>query len=338
MRILIATGIYPPKAGGPAKYAFNLKKEFEALGHTVFVSTYTIEERLPTGMRHVWYFFKTLPAYLTAEYVIVLDTYSVGFPIAFLKMMFGGTVVLRTGGDFLWEAYIERTRHKICLSDFYNSEKKLTLKERIIFLLTKWVLHMVSIVVFSSEYQRSIWLKSYNLSIEKTSIIENQYAFPAQVSSEVSSRTFITICRPLVLKNIDLLQEAFIEAQKTDPGIELEVDYNVRPEEVIERLKNSYAVIVVSVSEISPNLVLEALSLGKPVIVTKENGLLNRIGSAVITVNPLSREEIKDAILSLSDSATYVHYKRAVESLTFTHLYKDIAQEFLNIYKSYKKH
>ena len=58
MRIFIATGIYPPKIGGPAQYAQNLKEALEKLGHRVVVKTYGIEDRLPTGVRHLFFFFK----------------------------------------------------------------------------------------------------------------------------------------------------------------------------------------------------------------------------------------------------------------------------------------
>jgi hypothetical protein len=60
MKILIATGIYPPKIGGPAQYALNLKNEFEKMGHGVRVKTYGIEGKLPTGFRHLFFFFKII--------------------------------------------------------------------------------------------------------------------------------------------------------------------------------------------------------------------------------------------------------------------------------------
>ena len=58
MKILITTGIYPPKIGGPAQYAKNLKEAFEKMGNSVSVKTFTIENRIPTGIRHIFFFLK----------------------------------------------------------------------------------------------------------------------------------------------------------------------------------------------------------------------------------------------------------------------------------------
>lgn len=82
MNILIATGIYPPEIGGPAQYAYNLENQFRAKGHNVDVRYFTkIERKLPTGLRHLYYLLKTLPAFVRADYILVLDTFSVAMPI-----------------------------------------------------------------------------------------------------------------------------------------------------------------------------------------------------------------------------------------------------------------
>src|SRR5689334_19581708 len=123
MRILISTGIYPPKIGGPAQYSKNLKETLEKKGNRVSLKTFDIEDRLPTGVRHLYFFLKIIPALLASKAAIILDTYSVGFPTVLACKLFGKKGVIRTGGDFLWEQYVERTGKKVLLSDFYESEK-----------------------------------------------------------------------------------------------------------------------------------------------------------------------------------------------------------------------
>src|SRR5690349_109454 len=108
MRILIATGIYPPKYGGPAQYALNLKKEFEKLGHKVSVKTFNFEDYLPTGVRHIYYFLKIIPSVMFADHIIALDTFSTGLPATVAANVFGKRIVIRVAGDFLWEGYAER--------------------------------------------------------------------------------------------------------------------------------------------------------------------------------------------------------------------------------------
>ncbi|MBU2219306.1 hypothetical protein KKG15_02345, partial [Patescibacteria group bacterium] len=80
MRILIATGIYPPDIGGPATYAKNLADEFLRRGCGVKVITYSIEKKLPLGIRHFVYFLKTIFNFRKTSVIIALDTFSVGLP------------------------------------------------------------------------------------------------------------------------------------------------------------------------------------------------------------------------------------------------------------------
>src|SRR3989339_2001933 len=103
MKILITTGIYPPKIGGPAQYAKNLKEAFEKLGHSVSVKTFTIENKIPTGIRHIFFFLKIIPSILRADMVFALDTYGVGFPTALASRLFFKKILLETEGVFLWE-------------------------------------------------------------------------------------------------------------------------------------------------------------------------------------------------------------------------------------------
>src|SRR3989344_3417186 len=91
MKILIATGIFPPHIGGPAQYAKNLQIEFEKLGHEVKVATYTVERKLPTGIRHLFFFFKILPKTFWADAVVALVTFSVGFTMRHVSAMIWST-------------------------------------------------------------------------------------------------------------------------------------------------------------------------------------------------------------------------------------------------------
>ncbi|MDO8590908.1 MAG: hypothetical protein Q7R65_02930, partial [bacterium] len=109
MKILIATGIYPPDIGGPAQYAFNVEKVWKNWGHQVDVRSFRFERMFPTGVRHVIYFFKCFPSALRAVFILVLVTWSVALPAIFLGWLLRKKTIIRTGGDFLWESYVERT-------------------------------------------------------------------------------------------------------------------------------------------------------------------------------------------------------------------------------------
>jgi hypothetical protein len=110
MKIVIATGIYPPDIGGPAYYAQGLSGALRAAGHDAPVVTYGVLKALPTGIRHLAYMFRLTPSLIRADAVVALDTFSVALPVVILAQLFRVPVVIRTGGDFVWEHYLSGRR------------------------------------------------------------------------------------------------------------------------------------------------------------------------------------------------------------------------------------
>lgn len=329
-KILIATGIYPPQIGGPATYAKNLKKAFIELGFEARVKIYGFERKLPTGIRHLLYFFKIIPSVLWSDYIIALDTFSIGFPAIFASGIFGKKGVIRTGGDFLHEQYLERTKQLIILDDFYVQKRKFNLKEKIIFYLTKKTLNMAKAVIFSTNYQKNIFLTPYDLSGQKIFIVENYYGEKLQREKPLK-KEFLWPVRDLVFKNGGNLFKAFDFAKKELPEISLNTRVYTH-EELMEAIKKCYAVILPSLNDISPNLILETIRFNKPFIITKNNGLRERIEDISIFVDPLDIEDIKNKILFLADDENYGDYRQKIENFNFTHSWRQIADEFLEIY------
>jgi glycosyltransferase involved in cell wall biosynthesis len=329
MKIIIATGIYPPRIGGPSFYAKALKEAFEKKGHVVSVVTYGFEHYLPTGIRHAFFFCKLLFSARGSDAVIALDTFSVGVPAAWLKSLTSVPFIIRTGGDFLWETYVERTGQKIVLSNFYTQKRALSIKEKIIFQFTRFVLSTVDRIVFSTTYQRDIWLEPYGVSRNKTHLIENYYG-PKSHFHEVPEKIFIGYTRELVWKNIDTLERAFMHIKKEYPAVELKTG-SVSREQFLRDLEKCYAVVLVSLGDISPNMVLEALQFGKPVLLTKENGLTDRLGDTVLYADPLNEKDIQEKIELLLQPAQYAKYKERAERFNFVHKYETIAEEFLAV-------
>lgn len=332
MKILIATGIYPPDIGGPAHYAKSLHDEFIKLGYTVKVLAYNIEKKLPVGVRHLWFFLRVVFSLRGVDLVIALDTFSVGLPVVLSGKLFRKKVIIRTGGDFLWESYIMRTGEKILLSEFYKKERNYSVKEKIIFKLTKFLLRNSNAIVFSTKWQRDVFISAYDLGNNKIFIIENFYGGKMD-NIEPKEKNFLWAGRDITLKNLDTLKEAFEEVRKIDNSLKLDILKKVPRKELLEKIKTCYAVILPSVSEVSPNFIMESLMFNKPFIVTKDTGLYSKLETVGNFVNPLSVEDIKEKILFLADNENYNENKRKISSFNFIHSYKDIAKEFLGVYK-----
>lgn len=330
MKILITTGIYPPKIGGPAQYAKNLLGEFQKLGHEVSVRSYFWESKLPTGIRHLFFFFKIIPVLSRSQAVFALDTFSVGWPTVLACKIFGKECIIRTGGDFLWEQYVERTKKKILFKDFYKTEmKNFSIKEKIVFRITKWTLHNASKIIFSTKWQRDIFVSAYNLNLERTYLVENYYGLK-ESDLDYDKMIFVASARNLFWKNLDLLQTVFAEIKSQNPKLELFTD-NLTYSEFMVKMSRAYAVVLISLGDISPNMILDAIRLNRPFICTREIGIYERIKDAGIFVDPLNETEIKKAILDLASPQGYWQAKEKVRSFNFVHTWGEIAQQFLSL-------
>lgn len=334
MRILIATGIYPPATSGPAQYAVALEHEFRSLGHDVRIKTFGIERRLPSGIRHLWFFVRILPNVIRANVVFALDTFSVGWPAVVAARMLGKKIIIRTGGDFLFEQYIERTNAPVVLSQFYSERRNFSLKERMIFFITRLTLHRASALVFSTKWQRDIWMKPYALeklfAAGKIFIVENR--FDKKIANEHATvKNFIFATRKLKYKNIERFEAAFALAKNERPEITLELYHNMPHEALMEKIKTCYACVMPSLGEISPHFILDAVRYNKPFILTLDSGYAEKLKNVGVFVDPLNITDMMKKILWLSDDQNYSRMKSAVQEFSFTHLWNEIAGELLMI-------
>jgi glycosyltransferase involved in cell wall biosynthesis len=325
MKIVIATGIYPPEVGGPAYYARGLAEALHALGVDTPVVTYGWLKKLPTGVRHIAYLFRLAPHLLHADACIALDTFSVALPSVFLGRAMHVPVIIRTGGDFLWESYVERTRDLLPLMRFYDEHQPLTRKERIVFSLTRWAVRHAR-MVFSTDLQRDIWMRAYGITAP-VRVIGN--AIEASLPSEPSrTKNFLWHVRPNAIKNSARVHEAFAKAHAVHPDIVLE-EGTMPKDELLERMKSCYAVILPSLTEISPNYILDAIRFRKPFIMDKYSGLADALGSYGMLVDPLDTDDIARAIGELATEEGYRKACERVARFDTVRTYADIARDFL---------
>jgi len=330
MKILICTGIFPPNVGGPAQYAKEVSLELKRHGHSVKVLAFELERKLPTIIRHELFFWRTLFSLRGVDFILALDTFSVGFPAAVDAKILRKKIIIRTGGDFLWESYVERTGDLVLFRDFYKSRlDKLNFKERIIFDVTRWTLKNSKAIIFSTEWQRRFFEEAYNLNPHKNFIVENFYGEKLE-SLVPDKKIFVGGTRPLKWKNLPRLAAAFELARREDPSISLDL-LGAPYEEFLKKIQNSYAVILVSLGDISPNMILDAVRSQKPFILSRENGLYDRIKDIGLFVDPEDKKDIYEKILMLSKKEIYDEYKNKISQFNFTHSWREICDEIISI-------
>lgn len=326
MRIVVATGIYPPEIGGPALYAFNLKKAFESQGHSVAVIRYGALKKLPSGARHLLYACKLLPYAFRADAIIAFDTYSVGVPAAAVSVLTRTQLLVRVGGDFLWERYVENTGDLIPLSDIYRHREKWGIREKIIFFFTRFCVAR-SVAAFNTQWLLDIWREAYGLDSARAHVIENEME-PCTDLALPQRKNFLFYSRQTPLKNHAAFRRAFEQAKRSRPDIELE-EGMISHEELMQKVKSCYAVVVPSVSDVAPNYVLDALRFGKPFLLTKYSGYAEPFKEYGVIVNPLDEADMARGIEELAKPEVYERLSRHAATFNKRHTFDDIAREFL---------
>lgn len=333
-RILIATGVYPPDIGGPAQYAKNLAEKWRESGHRVFVRTFRFERKLPTGLRHLFYFFKILPSVARCDFVVALDAWSAALPAVLAAKIFGKKIVIRTGGDFLWESYVERSGKLVLFGDFYEKAKNdFNARERLIFQLTRFLLKNADRIIFSTEWQRNVFSSTYGINQLKTAVVENFYG-KKEPDLLAREKVFLAAARPLKWKNFSRLQEAFALAKEKlgESGADLRLDLEPAPyEEFMKKMADCYAVILVSLGDISPNMIMDALRFNRPFILTRETGIYERVKDAAVFADPESVEDIAEKIVWLARPENYEAQKEKIRRFVFVHTWDEIAAEIIQI-------
>ncbi len=307
MHILLATGIFPPAIGGPATYSTKLAEEFLKLGHTVTVVTYgrmlMIEDQrlkivfvaksgnvLSRWMRYR----KALLQYgENADAVIALSSVSTGIPLL-LSGLRKPKKILRLGGEFFWERYTDAGGMK-SLREWYRT--RFGLWRLINTCLMEAILQSFDRIVYSTEFQQKIHEHAY-AALPQSTVIENASLTCAPAGATVGRPhhpfKLLFMGRFVGFKNLPTLLDAVaslpevsltlvgcgplegrLRARAGLLGLGSRVEFHppVSGEEKRRMFVEHDALILPSVTEISPNVALEAASEGLPVLLSEETGL-----------------------------------------------------------------
>jgi glycosyltransferase involved in cell wall biosynthesis len=120
MKILIATGIFPPEIGGPATYAAFLANELTRRGDKVKVLPFREVRGYPRFIRHLAYFYKVFAESRKADVIFTQDPVSTGIPVVAAAYLNKKKVVMRVAGDYAWEQSVQRYGVTDTIDEFQN--------------------------------------------------------------------------------------------------------------------------------------------------------------------------------------------------------------------------
>ncbi|HEY4513933.1 MAG TPA: glycosyltransferase family 4 protein [Candidatus Paceibacterota bacterium] len=304
--------------------------------------------------------YRLAPKY---DLVYMLDWFAAGFPAALAARLRGKKYVVRVGGDYLWEQrYLESGEPPIPLTDFCTRGIYRRARYTLFYRAIRFVLRNAAHVIFNSDRQRELYIRYYGISAVGASTIYNP--IPRLEHRTVvrgkPTNEFIYWGRFIVMKNLTSLVRAFAAAnlpgsfsltfigdgprkkELADLVRNLGISERVKIlppmplPELLERGKNCRAFILPSWTDISPNQVYECLSIGLPVLATKEN-YLNIKDLLPEMIDPNSISDISKKLEKLADDAYYSDFVRRFKDISIKHDWDDVVKEHKNIFMQVQK-
>ncbi|MDD4627898.1 MAG: glycosyltransferase family 4 protein [Candidatus Peribacteraceae bacterium] len=368
MKIVLATGIYPPSIGGPATYVAALAREFEGAGHEVVVVTYGVApysavESCKWKVNFVskrggpflrwWRYARVLQREGSdADIVYAFSSVSAGIPVMLARLK-KPKKVLRLGGDFFWERYTD-AGGELGLREWYENMKKRKVvsgKWKTLRLMMAIILRSFDHIVFSTFFEEGIYEHEYRLPPH--SVIEN--AFPkGQPVPHAKHDPFrlLFMGRFVGFKNLPSL----VRAVALLPGMRLTLVGSGPSEGELRRLASQILatdrvrflpplfgeekdhlfaeqdlLIIPSITELSPNVALEARSSGLPVLLTRETGLSARLSKGMTVRDCSTPEKIAAAVRDIRDSYGAVAHEAALP--VEERPWEDLAREHLLLFE-----
>lgn len=324
MRVLVATPLYPPEPGGPATYARLLERMLPEEGIEVSLLAFAGVRRYPKVVRHIVYFFQAFKALKDADIVLALDPVSTGFPSLIAARLRRKKFVVKVVGDYAWEQGSQRFGIRRSLDEFTHERA-----EHPVVLLFRAVQSLVArsadAVVVPSVYLKRI-IRTWKVSDERIAVIYNAVELgemgkvPEAVSALLRPR-IVTAGRLVPWKGMGTVIDAVNGLRSQIPEASLGV-IGAGPEEdaltryAAVRLAGGYAFtgalthadvlatindadvfVLDSTYEGLSHLLIEALSLGKPVIASNVGGNVELIKDGVngLLVPPKDPQALMEA-------------------------------------------
>ncbi len=367
MRIVLATGIYPPAIGGPATYVVNLARELAARGDHVTVVTYARQGGDPgskaegnEAMADAWpvvrvplsggplarwrrYAKALKEAAGGADIIYAFSSVSCGVPLKMARIT-GPKKILRLGGDFAWERYTDKGGRK-SLREFYESFP-------VVRHLMQRVLGTFDHIVFSTEFQRDLYRRVYP-KLPAHSVIEN--ALPAKERvphARHDPLRLLFMGRFVQFKNLPALLAAVAKLPHVrltlvgDGPVLKKAQALARTLQLLPRvtflppasgaakdaiLREHDLLVLPSLTEISPHMAVEARASGLPVLLSEENGLSESLRDGMMLRSLKTSSDIMKAVLEADQNYEAVS-ARAVQPGR-PRGWKDVAEEHMRLFQ-----
>lgn len=345
MKILIAAGIYPPEIGGPATIMSKLAEDLKRAGHEVTVVTYGDPSMKTDGVIRVPRLGSVLSRYgrfasavknvLKPDMtVLATDVFSVGIPARLALMGRRNRLVVRLGGEWMWEDAVTNGGLRVTLREYWTQHAN-GLRHRMKELFAGWVLRRAERIVVTSDMLRTPLKHIAPSVLARVVTVPNVPAHDSCKSAPHAPYGGLRVLyagRFAPVKNVPFFARALKQAIKAGAAISMSFvgDGEERAEcegilhglphvrflgskstyDVLNLLSETDLYVLPSLSDVCPNGVLEALGCGVPCLVTSEHGLPSGVGG-LCEIDPRDEQAWMDALIRFASNRSLLDRLRA---------------------------
>ena len=372
-KILLAAGVFYPDVGGPAIHVAKIGERFAKGGFSPVVVCYgddpenrsfpfkviRISRAYPKPLQWLIYFWNLLKEAASSKVIYAFDPTAAGIPACIVALIWRKPFIIRIGGDPIWEREAEMGRRVMPITTYY--ERGLYKKDKpLLFFIIKNLLKHVDIAVFYNTFWKEFYNNFFGLDREKVRIVKNPVFRREKASPDLPKNPIIIFAgRFVAYKNLPLVMRAFDSVrQKLGKGrlfligkgpelsklLEIKNSLNsekhieflesLPQEKLFEKIKEASIAVGPALSEFNPNFILESLSFGKPVILSKGHGLSVDLPEEFL-FNPLKQEEFQEKLEYLLSSENYRRAVEIVDGLDMSQTWEKVTDFHLDLIKEF---
>ncbi|MFA6519727.1 MAG: glycosyltransferase family 4 protein [Candidatus Paceibacterota bacterium] len=301
MRLVIATPLYPPEIGGPATYAKLLFEGLPEKGIEIELVKFSDVRRwyLPKFVRHYVYYRRVFKAARKADVVLALDPVSVGLPAMKAARKAGKKFVVKIVGDYAWEQGQQRFGVTENLDEFVKHTQRSFFVRRLQNIQTRVATAATRIIV-PSEYLKSI-VMAWGIAEEKISVIYNGIEIPEHLPEQHKKEgefLIVSAGRRVPWKGF----EAIERVAQTHPDWCVFIASGLPRTEVLAQIKAADVFVLNSLYEGLSHVLIEAMTLGTPVIATNAGGNTTLVadGETGLLIPPGDDNALEQALVSVA--------------------------------------
>ena len=307
MKILIVTGVFPPDIGGPATYVPQVASALHDKGHKVTVVT--LSDKVSSEEKGYSFqvvrirrrMLKPIRLLFTVGMIVklgreadVLFVNGLALETTVANLVLKKPIIIKVVGDFAWE----RSRSKGWVEDDFEKfqERHYGFKVELLRALRSWWIRRANKVIVPSQYLAKK-VSGWNIPEKKIKVIYNALNIPNQVHSVKIHfpRSFkvVTVGRLTPWKGVDKLIEVIAKIENVGLivvgegperenlkqrakriGVSKRIYFagQCSKEETLALIAAGDVFVLNSTYEGLPHVVLEAMSLGLPVVATAVGG------------------------------------------------------------------